>query len=295
MELYLDIFALENTLLNLLVIFISTKLLGFKISFLRKLSGALAGTAFATIIVLLERTLLESIPIKILISSILVLIIYYPLNPVDYIKAFIIFCFSAIIVAGTMFFILNTFDGSIFIIDGMCVVNSAIKPWVIALTILSCLGFVKILYKIKRNLEIKTRLLVPLSISIDDKKTNMSALIDTGNLLCDPLTELPVIVAEYIALKEILPLEIAVILDSTKPFDIVKLNKTLYDSSWFRRLRVIPFSCIGSESGLLIGFKPDMVEIGHDKKKATEVIVGICKRSLSRNKEFQALLGPQLI
>lgn len=295
MELYLDIFILENTLLNLFVIILTSILTCNKVPLTRKLLGAFAGTAFAVFIVILSPTLMESYIVKLIISGILVLLVYFPINVIDFFKTFAIFCLSAMIVAGTMFFLMAASGTNFLIMDGICVVNGGTKAPVLFLTLLLCMIFVKVLFKLKKVHAIKDRLLVPLIISIDEKIVSISALIDTGNLLCDPLTNLPVIIAEFKALKDILPDEIAELVYSLKKIDSLELSKSLDNSVWLKRLRLIPFSSLGNEGDILLGFRPDLVEIGDDKRRATNVIVGIYKHTLSKTMEFQALLGPQLI
>lgn len=295
MELYLDIFILENTLLNLFVISLTSLVSCLKSSFLRKMMGSLAGTLFAVVILIYAPTLIESYTIKLLISALLVLIVYSPISLPEFFKTFVILCFCAMLVAGTMFFLLAS-TGSHFIIqNGILMVNAGLTPSIFIVTALLSVLFVKVLFRLKKVHAIQERLFVPLSISIDNKHISLRALIDTGNLLCDPLTNLPVIVTEYGALKEILPTELSNFMDTTKKLDMDNLSKSLYQSGWFRRLRLIPFSSLGNENDLLLGFKPDLVEIGDDRRKASQCIVGIYTRCLSKNMEFQALLGPQLI
>ena len=295
MELYLDIFILENTLLNLFVIILTSMITFHKVPFLRKLLGAVMGTIFALVIISFSPQLMESFTVKLVVSGILVLCVYYPLNFLEYFRTFSIFCLSAIIVAGTMFFLMAASGSDFLIMDGICIVNGGMTPPIIFSTLLLSLILVKVLFKLKKVHAIKERLLVQLVISVNDKNVSIPALIDTGNLLCDPLTNLPVIIAEHKALKDILPDEISELVYSLKKFDSFELSKSSQNEGWIKRLRLIPFSSLGNESDLLIGFRPDLVEIGDDKRRATNVIVGIYKNTLSKSMEFQALLGPQLI
>jgi stage II sporulation protein GA (sporulation sigma-E factor processing peptidase) len=197
--------------------------------------------------------------------------------------------------AGTMFFLLATSGSNFMIMNGFLIINNSLSPQIIILAILICIVFVKVLFKLKKVHAIKERLLVPLIISIDKKNVSMPALIDTGNLLCDPLTNLPVIIAEYTALKDILPEEVLKLINSSKKFDYLELGKNSCNQDWLKRLRLIPFSSLGNDGDILLGFRPDLVEIGDDKKRTTNVIIAIYKNTLSKTQEFQALLGPQLI
>jgi stage II sporulation protein GA (sporulation sigma-E factor processing peptidase) len=143
----------------------------------------------------------------------------------------------------------------------------------------------------------KENLLVPVKIAFDNRKIDLSALIDTGNSLKDPLTNIPVMVVEFKALEELLPIEIKSIFENSREDDLNCITTTISKSKWFSRFRLIPFSSLGKENGMLLGFKPDYVEIGEDeeKKDIKNVIVGIYNRSLSRNEKYKALLGPDLV
>jgi stage II sporulation protein GA (sporulation sigma-E factor processing peptidase) len=48
---------------------------------------------------------------------------------------------------------------------------------------------------------------------------------------------------------------------------------------------------------MLIGFKPDYIEVGEntEKKGVTDVIVGIYNRALSKNNNYNALLSLELV
>jgi stage II sporulation protein GA (sporulation sigma-E factor processing peptidase) len=295
MELYLDLFVLENTVLNLFVMMLTSKLSNIHPSFLRKLSGALVGTLFAVLLVLYNRDLLQSFGVKLVISSLLVLIVYFPKTLRDFLRTFSIFCLSAMVVAGTMFFLLTSSYGNMILFNKSYRISSDFNFSIFSLTLLLCWAFISVLYKLKKSKELKEEYVVDLYICIDQQKASLPALIDTGNLLCDPLTNLPVIIAEYIALKEILPKEISRFLESEKTLELFKISDVLHRTSWLKRLRIIPFKSLGNEKDLIIGFRPDQVEIGSNKKIVKNVIIGIYTKSLSKDREFQAILGPQIL
>jgi stage II sporulation protein GA (sporulation sigma-E factor processing peptidase) len=48
---------------------------------------------------------------------------------------------------------------------------------------------------------------------------------------------------------------------------------------------------------MLIGFRPDFIEIDRDneKKGISDVIVGIYNKTLSKNEKYKALLSPELM
>jgi len=75
------------------------------------------------------------------------------------------------------------------------------------------------------------------------------------------------------------------------------ITTAISNTSWFNRFRLIPFSSLGKENGMLVGFRPDFIEIDNDneKKDIKDVVIGIYTRSLSKNEKYRALLSPDLI
>ena len=59
------------------------------------------------------------------------------------------------------------------------------------------------------------------------------------------------------------------------------------------RIRVIPYSSLGEQNGLLMGFKPDAVKIS--EKCITNIIIGVYNRNLSATSEYDALLNPEIL
>jgi stage II sporulation protein GA (sporulation sigma-E factor processing peptidase) len=295
MSIYLDLFILENTILNLFVIYITSKLSHMKLRFFRMLMGAVLGSIFASLIVLYHPFLLQNFAVKILFSSILVWGLYFPKTVLDFIKIFCTFCFSAMLVAGTMFFLLSHLSGNMITLNGTTFITKGFDFYIGLLTILVCWIFIKILYRVKKNHEVRETLLIPLRIFVHEKNICIPALIDSGNLLCDPLTNIPVIVTQWMALKDILPKELFEWMHFKKGMETNQIKDALSNTDFVRRIRIIPFQSLGNENDLLLGFKPDKVEIGVEKKIATNVIVGIYPKCLSKNQEFQALLGTQLL
>ena len=65
---------------------------------------------------------------------------------------------------------------------------------------------------------------------------------------------------------------------------------------YISRLKVIPFSSLGKQNGMLLGIKADKVIIKSDEeeKENDNVIIGIYDKSLTKRGEYRALLGIEL-
>jgi stage II sporulation protein GA (sporulation sigma-E factor processing peptidase) len=108
---------------------------------------------------------------------------------------------------------------------------------------------------------------------------------------------MPVVVVEFSAIKELLPEMIRDIFEKDSEDDLNRITTVISCSAWFPRFRLIPFTSLGKENGMLIGFRPDYIEIGNEKEKkgVNDVIVGIYNKALSRNEKYRALLNPELM
>jgi len=141
-----------------------------------------------------------------------------------------------------------------------------------------------------------TQQLFPITINFFGLRVEVEALVDTGNRLADPLSGDPVIIVEYEALKSALPQEIFSSFEEEE-FRCEQFLMSVADTPWAKRIRVIPFHSLGEQNGLLIGIRPDGVEIKQGAKKISteKVVVGICRHRLQRGSNYQALLHPILL
>lgn len=130
-----------------------------------------------------------------------------------------------------------------------------------------------------------------LQIVVEDKILNLEAIIDTGNFLRDPITKTPVIVVEKEALRGSIPDELINNLSEIISGKDVNVGKYL------SKIRIIPFSSLGKENGLLIGIKANSVYIQQNEESALikNVIVGIYDGILSKSNKYSALVGLNLL
>ncbi|RYD05460.1 hypothetical protein N752_08940 [Desulforamulus aquiferis] len=124
---------------------------------------------------------------------------------------------------------------------------------------------------------------MPVAVYLWGKKALVRGLVDTGNQLIEPLSQHPVIVVEYEVLRSVLPVKISEAISDPKLSDGSLAIMSLSDTPYAERLRVIPFQSLGRENGLLLGIRPDVVEIWHgtEKLEIRDVVVGIYGKKLS--------------
>lgn len=128
-------------------------------------------------------------------------------------------------------------------------------------------------------------------IVIDKKEVFIKVIIDTGNFLREPITKLPVMVVEKNLLYEIIPKNILDNLDKIINGEDVEIGE------YISKIRLIPFTSLGKENGILIGIKADKVLIQRDEKNINinNVIVGIYNGTLTKNGKYQGLIGLDML
>lgn len=298
MEIYLDILVLENLVINYLILSVTAKFSRLRVSTLRLFAGAIVGALYVVFIILQPGIKIYYTTLaKILLSIFIVAITYSPRKVLSFIKTLVMFYISTFIFAGAAlaFLFFNQQGG--FVRNGIVYVFGQSKWSLMVFSFLTVGIILKIFWEVIQSKLTKDRIVIPVKISFDNRVIDLSALLDTGNSLKDPLTNIPVIVVEFNALQELLPLEIKSIFEKSQEEDLNYVSAIISKSKWFSRFRLIPFCSLGKENGMLIGFKPDFIEIGEEEEKRDikNVIVGIYNRSLSRNEKYKALLGPELV
>ena len=297
-EIYLDVLFLENLVMNYLILLVTSKFSRRKTSNLRLFLGALIGALYFVILVVFPgMKIYYSTVSKIILSLVIVAVVFSPGKINVFFKTLAIFYISTFIFAGAAFALLYFNGRGGFLQNGMIYVFWQSKLTLLFLTVITAGIVIKIFWDVIKYRFIKEKLLITLKIFFEQRTVVLPALVDTGNSLYDPLTSMPVVVVEFKAVRDILPEEIRKIFDDAKDNDLNCVTSIVANSRWFSRFRLIPFRSLGKENGMLIGFRPDYIEIGEDQeeKGIDNVIIGIYNRALSKNETYCALLSPELV
>lgn len=134
-------------------------------------------------------------------------------------------------------------------------------------------------------------MLCSIKIVIDKKEVYIKAIIDTGNFLKEPITKLPVVVVQKDSLIDLIPKNI---LDN---LERIISGENINWGEYMSKVRVIPFSSLGKENGILLGIKADKILIDREDKiiVTDDVIVAIYNGTLSKTGKYQALIGLELL
>ena len=142
----------------------------------------------------------------------------------------------------------------------------------------------------------KKNLFCKVKLCIDKKIVETDAMIDTGNMLREPISNIPVVVVERSILYDVIPKEILNNIEKILGGDFKEIPEII-QKKYRSRLKLIPFSSLGKEHGMLLGIKPQYVEIIKEdegeveKERKEDIIIGIYDKSLTRKGEYKALVG----
>ncbi len=122
---------------------------------------------------------------------------------------------------------------------------------------------------------------IPLIISHRGKTVRLTALVDTGNSLKDPVSGRPVLVVEDAVAWSLL---------SISPQELSRPLETMAGGK-YPGLRLIPYNSVGRPAGLLLGIRPERVE---SDGKTVDVILAFAPQKIGQGRPFNALAGGRL-
>ena len=125
-------------------------------------------------------------------------------------------------------------------------------------------------------------------LTLGERQTELTALVDTGNTLTDPATGRPVLVAEADCLAPLLPAGVRLGPEALE--DPAGALEGL-EGPWRRRFRLLPYRAVGVERGLLLALRLDKVQVGGEDRGA--MLAALSPTPVSDGGNYRALIGPE--
>lgn len=298
-EVYVDAVLLVNFVMDYFILWSAGKLARLHIRIMRLILGAAAGALYSLVIFLPENSFFSSVWAKIICSFIMILLAYAPLSFGRFLRSLCCLYVIAFTMGGAVIAAMNLTAGGpeyIQVYNGAAVMFGGFNySWLlIGLGMAVMLGYGG--FSVIRKNWLEQQLLYDLNIVISGRSICLKALLDTGNHLVDPLTQNPVVVVEAQALENYVPQEILEAAAKEEEGQLTALLGAL-EQNWSTRVRLIPFNSLGRKHGLLVGVRPDLLEITMGKKllSCRNVLLGLVDRNFAKGSRYQALLPPQLI
>lgn len=272
----MDLYIIENLLINYIIISCTSILTKNVNSYKKKIIGAVVGTIYSVVYLFPKFYLLYTLPSKIIFIVIIGLISFVSTDKNEFIRIL------------TIFFLVNFFicGGTYFIIYFTGIEHIKIS-FVIISVYISCLILKKIYSDITLISHIK-EFTKEITISFLGEDLKCIALLDSGNLLKDPLSKSDVVMINSSLLNKYLPENYSYeYVDVLLAEEII--NSLSEDIS--SRVRLIPYNhATSNKTSMILGFKADYLQI--DNKKIGNIVLGI---SNFKDDNYNAILNPSIL
>lgn len=261
MTIYIDLLFLINFAADFIIL--SAACISCKVHILRRISAALLGSVYACLFVTDIPEVIFSFPAKILIFMLMCVICFAPCR----IKHLVSKSFTALSVS-------VFFCGIIFTIQNLLNIpqKKNISDYLLAVGL--CTGYFTlriIISLLTKHTAAKEHYI---TVTYNKRQTTMHGIYDSGNSLCEPITKMPVIIADIKALSPLFP-------GIKQPRDLCELAEP-------KDFKTIPYKTI-SDSGIVFGFIPEKILL--NGKKPIKAIIAAAPNKL----ESDMLLNPVLI
>ena len=295
MTVYLDLIFIENVLMNYIILFATTIIVKNKTKHqgLKLLLSSSIGSVYAIIVYLDILSIYSTLLAKVILSVVMVYVAFSPNNIKQLLKQILIFYLTSFIFGGCTFALIYFLKPeNVRINNGVFVGIYPIKVTLIAGAITFIIT--QIAFKLnKSRLSTKNQYL-DIEIFYKDKSVRVMALLDSGNLVKDPISNLPVVILEKDIFRKLVSEEFLNYIEGILGGDVQDYKDLQEDQS---KIRMVPFMSIGKENGMLTGIRIDKIKIitedGEIEKR--NVIVCIYNKKLTNDNKYNALVGLNLL
>ena len=232
---------------------------------------------------------------KLILSVIVIYVSFKPDNIRELMKLLVFFYLTSFLFGGSalaVIYMVNSGKISIQsgeIIGGYTIITILIGVIIAFFVLIISFKLVKL--KISKN-----DLFCNIRVKIDNGVIKTKAMLDTGNFLKEPITNIPVVIVEHSLFKGIISNEILDNIENILGGDLKNLSIET-QKKYMSKLKIIPFNSIGKSNGILLGLKADKIEIEEEKevKNIDRVIIGLYNKRLSKKGEYNALIGIDIL
>lgn len=295
MTIYIDIVLIENLIMNYIILLTVAIVLKIHRNNVRILVSSLIGALYAIFAYTSTLEIYSTIFVKILLSIIMIYIGFKPQNIKILCKQILLFYLTSFVFGGAAFSLLYFIKPQYILMkNGVLLGTYPLKTVMLS----AIVGFIVVVitFKIVKNRISKKDMYCKIDISLNNKNIETIAMIDTGNLLKEPITNTPVIVVEHTLLYDVIPKEILNNLNEILGGDFSNVPEKI-KNEYMLKLKVIPFTSLGRQNGMLLGIKADNVKVVKEEEIhiVNKTIVGIYNKSLTKKGDYRALVGLEVI
>lgn len=270
---YLDALFLLSGLIDYCLLLICGKLADVTAGKLRLLAGTVLGALYSLTVVIFFNSVFSALLTK-LVASLLIVLLSYGFGRVSrFLRLWSVYIISNFTLIGSVLAIGWIRENDPYTIRFSNIVIAAV------------LFYVAVSLLLKRMIRMRDRD-VTVEIEYCGKRCSLHALVDTGNLLRDPLSHAPVVIVDLCAVKSLFDSKTYSMLETVESENYLYLARTMGLSN---RVRLIPYYTVGSKSELMLAFRPDAIFV--NQRELKHALVAFSPSHISSCGEFEALVG----
>lgn len=294
MTMYIDIVIIENLIMNYIILYATGIIAKIKTKKLRLLISSAIGAIYVAIQYITNLKMYSNMIIKIILSILMVFIAFNPQSVKQMSKQLLLFYLTTFTFGGVATYLIYVIKPQNIIIKNGMFVGTYVLKTIFLGAILGTIIIV-IAFKISKNKMTKKDMLCKTKIKLEGKEITLNTMLDTGNMLKEPISGDPVIVVERTSLYELIPKEILNHSEEILGGDFEKIPENI-KKRYISKFKMIPFSSLGKQNGMLLGIKAEKFKVLNEnyEDEKDNVIIGIYNKSLTKRGEYNALIGIEL-
>lgn len=296
MTIYLDIILCENLLMNYIILFATYVIIKPKTKHpqIRIILSSLIGSVYAVIVYLNILSIYSNIFAKIILSVVMVYVAFNAKNAKTLLKQILIFYLVSFIFGGCTFALIYFIKPeNVKMKNGVFVGVYPLKVGLIA----GAIAFVttQIAFKINKSKLNNKNTFFNIQLYYKNQSITVKALLDSGNMLKDPISQAPVIIVERESLSEIIPEKVLDYIGNIIGGDETENKQDIQE--YLSKIRMVPFMSLGKENGMLVGIRLDKIKIETEDIdiQKENIIAGIYEKKFTKDNKYNALIGLNLL
>lgn len=282
---YIDVLFALNLTINYLLLFLTSRFSGVYTGRLRLLGGAALGALFSVLMFFPELSVLPSVLFKCLLCAAVTAVTFGKKSEGRMLRLCCIFCCVSFALAGVVMALsLLTGGQAVTLRNGIPYLGISVK-----LLLLSAAAAYGILGAVFGGGGLRiAKSTAEVQIDMGGKCLKLRALIDSGNLLRDPMTGKRILVVGVGMLAELFDEPAAEVLKRCGKGNAAECFSQLC-SVYPGVFALTPYRDVSGEAGLMLVLKPDSVCV--DGSRRDDILVGAAGREIATPDGCMAVLG----
>ncbi len=272
---YIDSLFILNLAIDYLLLLVTGRICSARLRRGFIALGAAIGAGYSVLVALPFGTFLASWPCKLAFAMFMLLAAYWGEKH--------IFRCAAVFLA-----VSAAFGGAVYAVSILGGTGTGrglyvhISPKILILSFAVCYFVLSLVF---RRVSDKTeRQTLSAEAELGERHIEFTLLHDTGNGLYDPVSGLPVCIAEAGAAAPLFPDECLKCFELSDPLEMFMSLSEL--DSCRGRFRLVPYSSLGNPAGLLPAFRPDSLTVGGKRQSA---LIAVSPAALCADGEYSAI------